>query len=83
MTPAPLALYPTPTQVGEPPEVQATGERLEMPEKVVEDQVDPVPPQAAEAPAVPLPVDTQVSAGGAGTGHAAVDGRGARRRWTR
>ena len=40
--------------------VQATGVRLAMAEKLVDDQREPAPPQEALAPPVPLPVVTQV-----------------------
>ncbi len=51
----PLELSPTPTQVGELADVQATWFRLVTSGSVVDDHVDE-PPHAAVAVAVPFPV---------------------------
>ncbi len=75
MTPAP-ELLPTPTHVGELPAVQAQAERFCAPDTVVDDQVDPVPPQAADAPVVPLPLVIQVTTEVPGAGHPLVDAGG-------
>lgn len=60
MTAVPEVEIPPATQVGELPVVQATGVRLAMAEKLVDDHREPLPPQEALAPLLPLPVATQV-----------------------
>ena len=57
---APLDPYPTPTQVGVLAVVQATWDRLVAEGRVVDDQMDPAPPQAAVAALVPFPRVRQV-----------------------